>query len=266
MFKRGFDILAAATLLALTLPVIAAAAVLIKLESDGPAIFSQDRMGRRFVRFRLFKLRTMRINRAGKAYTLGDDPRITRIGCWLRRSKIDELPQLWNVLRGDMSLVGPRPVVPELANEFRSAYVQLLAVRPGLTDPASLEYCCENEILSAFGSPADADRYFKQVITPNKIRISLQYMRKRNLWTDLEMVSQTALMLTWPWYRDRVAHRPLLVLKDARPRMASQTLKHCLHAAAIQPSAGTFEERLPRGGVGEAAEERGSPGANQIYS
>jgi len=201
-----FDVLLAAFLLLVFLPLLAMAAVLIKLDSEGPVIFVQDRVGRKFVRFRLLKLRTMTINGLGTAYTLGADPRVTRVGRWLRHCKIDELPQLWNVLRGEMSLVGPRPVVPQVAEEFEWAYTRLLAVRPGLTDPATLEYCDENEILNSI-EERDRDRYFRTVITPDKIRISLAYIRSRNLWTDLVIVARTALALLAPPFRERIVHR-----------------------------------------------------------
>lgn len=201
MFKRAFDVFAAASLLIFTLPLLAVAAVLIKLGSDGPVIFRQDRMGRGFVRFRLFKLRTMNLRGVGTAYTLGADPRITRVGRWLRRYKIDELPQLWNVLRGEMSMVGPRPVIPELTEEFQWGYSRLLAVRPGLTDPASLKYCNETEILESI---ADANRYFKKVITPDKIRISLEYLQRRNAWTDIVVLARTARALASRAFRKQI--------------------------------------------------------------
>jgi len=186
------DVISAALLLTLSLPLLAIAAILIKLGSDGPVLFRQVRMGRRFRRFQLYKLRTMNLGGNGPAYTLGADPRITRAGHWLRRFKVDELPQLWNVLRGDMSMVGPRPVIPELAFEFGQGYERLLAVRPGLTDPASLKYCYETEILQTV---PDAYSYFKSVVTPDKIRISQAYLERANLWTDLVVAIQTALAL-----------------------------------------------------------------------
>lgn len=200
MLKRAFDILCATILLALSIPILAFAALLIKLDSEGPVMFCQHRMGRRFMRFELFKLRTMNLGGAGPAYTLGADPRITRVGGWLRKYKIDELPQLWNVLRGEMSMVGPRPVIPELAFEFDWAYARLLAVRPGLTDPASLKYSDETEILAAI---PDAYRHFKTVITPDKIRISLAYLQNATAWTDLAFVVRTALVLVSPSMRLR---------------------------------------------------------------
>jgi lipopolysaccharide/colanic/teichoic acid biosynthesis glycosyltransferase len=200
VFKRVIDVISAFLLLTLSLPLLAIAAILIKLDSDGPVFFLQVRMGRRFRRFQLYKLRTMNLGGDGPAYTLGADPRITRPGRWLRRFKVDELPQLWNVLRGDMSMVGPRPVIPELAFEFDRDYELLLAVRPGLTDPASLKYCCETEILQA---APDAYGYFKTVVTPDKIRISQAYLEHANLWTDLVIAIQTVLALAVPHLREK---------------------------------------------------------------
>ena len=215
MLKRAFDILCATILLALSVPVLAFAALFIKLDSEGPVIFRQHRMGRKFKRFQLFKLRTMNLGGDGPAYTLGADPRITRVGRWLRAYKIDELPQLWNVLRGEMSMVGPRPVIPELALEFDWAYARLLAVLPGLTDPASLKYSNETEILAA---TPDAYRHFKTVITPDKIRISLAYLQDANAWTDLAMVVRTALVLVSPSLRQRFG--PDAARQDPEPQIS----------------------------------------------
>ena len=195
MFKRSIDIVLSALMLIAALPLLAVAALAIRIETEGPALFRQDRMGRGFRRFQLLKLRTMNLAGDGPAYTLGADPRITRTGYWLRKLKIDELPQLWNVLRGDMSLVGPRPVIPELAMEFMIAYTKLLEVRPGLTDPASLKYCRETEILAAAPDPM---RYFKTVVTPDKLRISQAYLHTANSWTDLLVLAQTGLAIFVP--------------------------------------------------------------------
>ena len=192
MYKRSVDIALAGLLFAVSLPILAVAAIIIKLDSAGPVIFRQVRMGRRYRRFQLLKLRTMRDSCEGLPYTLGADQRITRSGGWLRRFKLDELPQLWNVLRGDMSLVGPRPVVPELIAEFKWAYELLLESRPGLTDPATLKYCHEAEILALVPDPLD---YFKTVVTPDKLRISQAYQLRANLWTDLGVMAGTAVAL-----------------------------------------------------------------------
>jgi lipopolysaccharide/colanic/teichoic acid biosynthesis glycosyltransferase len=195
VYKRSVDIALAGLLLAVSLPFLAIAAIIIKLDSGGPVIFRQARTGRRFRRFQLLKLRTMRDSCGGTPYTLGADERITRSGRWMRCFKLDELPQLWNVLRGDMSLVGPRPVVPELTAEFKWAYDQLLESRPGLTDPATLKYCHEAEILAMVPDPLD---YFKTVVTPDKLRISQAYQLRANLWTDLGVMARTAVALLQP--------------------------------------------------------------------
>ena len=195
MFKRSVDISLSGLLLAASLPFLAFAAILIKLDSAGPVIFRQARTGRRFRRFQLLKLRTMRVVAEGSPFTLGADPRITGAGRWLRKFKLDELPQLWNVLRGDMSLVGPRPVVPELTAEFHQAYTRLLEVRPGLSDPATLKYCRETELLTLVPEPL---RYFKTVVTPDKLRISEAYLDCANLWSDLAVMARTAFVLFVP--------------------------------------------------------------------
>lgn len=201
MLKRSLDISLSGLLLAASLPLIVIAAIFIKLDSAGPVIFRQARTGRGFRRFQLLKLRTMRVDAAGSPYTLGADPRITGAGRWLRKFKLDELPQLWNVLRGEMSLVGPRPVVPELAAEFRQAYTRLLAVRPGLTDPATLKYCRETELLALVPEPL---RYFKTVVTPDKLQISQHYLERANLWSDLSVMARTLLVLLLPRRQLRV--------------------------------------------------------------
>jgi lipopolysaccharide/colanic/teichoic acid biosynthesis glycosyltransferase len=192
VFKRTVDITLGGLLLAISVPLILVAAILIKLDSEGPIIFRQVRMGRRFRRFHLLKLRTMTAGAAGPAYTLGADPRITRVGHYLRRFKVDELPQLWHVLCGDMSLVGPRPVIPQLAGEFRNDYMRLLAVRPGLTDPAALKYFHEEAML---GRVPDPLWYFKTVVTPDKLRISEHYMRQATTWSDLGVMVHTLAVL-----------------------------------------------------------------------
>jgi lipopolysaccharide/colanic/teichoic acid biosynthesis glycosyltransferase len=207
VLKRALDIFLAGTMLFLTLPLLTLAAIAIKLDSHGPVLFCQARMGRGFMRFRILKLRTMHIEMPGSPFTLGRDPRITRVGRWLRWLKVDELPQLLNVLSGAMSLVGPRPVVPELALESRAAYSRLLEVRPGLTDPASMKYCRENELLALLADPLS---HFKMVMIPDKLRISEAYLERASVWTDLGVMVRTVLVLvpvswqprlvrTWPF-------------------------------------------------------------------
>lgn len=193
--KRGMDIVVAATLLILFFPVLMVCALLIRVTSPGPILFRQRRAGRGFRSFEILKLRTMAHAQPGHRFTLGADSRITPIGRWLRRTKIDELPQLWNVLRGEMSLVGPRPVLPELAEEFGEHYAVLLQVRPGLTDPASLKYSQEAELLSRDHNPME---FFKSVVTPDKINISKRYLSQANPWSDLCLVAMTAFVCCVP--------------------------------------------------------------------
>ena len=195
MYKRSVDVVLAGLMLVVSLPFLAIAAIIIKLDSEGPVIFRQVRTGRWFRRFELLKLRTMRDGCGGPPFTFGADCRVTRSGRWLRRFKLDELPQLWNVLRGDMSLVGPRPVVPELTAEFKGAYDLLLVARPGLTDPATLKYCREAEILALVPDPQN---YFKTVVTPDKLRLSQDYLLRANLWTDLGLMAETAVAMLKP--------------------------------------------------------------------
>jgi lipopolysaccharide/colanic/teichoic acid biosynthesis glycosyltransferase len=212
VLKRSVDISLSGLLLAVSLPFLAFAAILIKLDSAGPVIFRQARTGRGFRRFQLLKLRTMRVGAQGSPITLGADPRITGAGRWLRKFKLDELPQLWNVLWGDMSMVGPRPVIPELTAEFHEAYTRLLEVRPGLSDPATLKYCRETELLTLVPEPL---RYFKTVVTPDKLRISETYLDGANLWSDLAVMARTAWVLFAPRGQYRTGKEAL-----ARPRRA----------------------------------------------
>jgi len=197
VFKCTIDISLSFILLTLSLPLLACAAIAIKLDSDGPVFFRQIRMGRNFRSFWILKLRTMCVQNAGHTCTSADDPRITRAGRWLRWLKVDELPQLWNVLRGDMSLVGPRPMVPELTLEFRQAYMPLLAVRPGLTDPATLKYCREDELLAHVPDQAN---YYKAILMPDKLALSATYLERATVWTDFAVLARTAIALvphTW---------------------------------------------------------------------
>jgi len=230
VLKRSVDFALAGLLLAVSVPLITLAAILIKLDTPGPVIFRQTRMGRGFRRFKLLKLRTMDVAGEGPSITLGADPRITRAGRWLRRLKLDELPQLWNVLRGDMSLVGPRPVIPELTVEFTRAYLRLLEVRPGLTDPATIKYCREEEILALVPDPLE---YFKAVVMPDKLGISEAYLRRADVWSDLGVMARTAFVLCLP-LREAQAGQALA----PRPRTvpALFRLPDPAHRRRIQPA------------------------------
>lgn len=192
--KRAFDVAVSMTLLAFSAPLLVALAVWISLESPGPVLYAGERVGRFGRRFRMLKFRTMRTgaDRLGPSSTSEDDPRITRAGRLLRKYKLDELPQLINVLRGEMSLVGPRPQVRWAVDLYTPGQRELLTVRPGITDWASLRFRNEGEILR--GS-ADPDRDYLEKIAPEKIRLGLEYVRRRSLRTDLEILTQTVKTL-----------------------------------------------------------------------
>jgi lipopolysaccharide/colanic/teichoic acid biosynthesis glycosyltransferase len=186
--KRLFDIVCAAGGLVLLSPLLLLAAVWIKLDSPGPALFRQTRVGRFGAPFTIHKFRTMRVE-PGAAITVGADPRITRSGQLLRQTKLDELPQLWDVLRGAMSLVGPRPELPHYVALYPADLRErVLAVRPGITDPASLAFSHEAELLAA---AADPEREYREVILPAKLKLSADYAATASLATDLRLIFAT---------------------------------------------------------------------------
>ncbi|HEY1132052.1 MAG TPA: sugar transferase [Roseateles sp.] len=185
MGKRLFDIAASALGLLLLAPLLLLAALWIRLDSPGPALFRQTRVGRFGVPFTIHKFRTMRVE-PGAAITVGVDPRITRPGHVLRRTKLDELPQLWDVLRGAMSLVGPRPELPRYVALYPAEMRErVLAVRPGITDPASLAFSHEAELLAAAPDP---EREYREVILPAKLKLSADYAASANLAADLRLI------------------------------------------------------------------------------
>ena len=188
MAKRLFDIVASGMGLLLLLPLLLGVAAWVKLDSPGPALFRQTRVGRFGIPFTIHKFRTMRVE-PGAAITVGADPRITRAGAWLRATKFDELPQLWDVLRGAMSLVGPRPELPRYVESYPADLRQrVLAVRPGITDPASLAFSNEAELLAA---AADPEREYREVVLPAKLRLSADYAGQASLATDLRLILTT---------------------------------------------------------------------------
>jgi lipopolysaccharide/colanic/teichoic acid biosynthesis glycosyltransferase len=188
MLKRAFDVALSLVGLLVLWPVLVLIAVAVKLDSPGPVLFAHERVGKNFRRFRLLKIRTMVVNNVDAPITCGADPRITRVGSLLRKLKLDELPQLWNVLRGDMSFVGPRPEVPRYTEIFRDDYSHLLAVRPGITSPASLKYRSEAEILGRVNDPMD---YYVRVILPEKLRLDKQYVSDHSFLRDLSLILAT---------------------------------------------------------------------------
>jgi lipopolysaccharide/colanic/teichoic acid biosynthesis glycosyltransferase len=186
--RRALDVALAGAALAATAPLLVVLMAAIRATSPGPACFRQTRIGRDGRPFTLWKLRTMRADAGGPPLTVGDDPRITAIGRWLRRTRLDELPQLWNVVRGDMSLVGPRPEVPRYVALYSPPQRAVLRARPGLTDPATLDALDEHAILAAH---ADAERAYVDVVLPHKLDRSLAYLAQRTVWTDLGVLVRT---------------------------------------------------------------------------
>ena len=193
MGKRAFDLLGAGLALLLLAPLMVVVALWIKLDSPGPVFFRQHRVGRHGVPFLIHKFRTMRADAEGLPLTVGDDPRITRAGRFLRRTRLDELPQFIDVLRGTMSLVGPRPEVPRYVALYPPALRdRVLAVRPGLTDPASLAFIDEAALLAA---AADPEREYVERILPAKLQRAAEYAETASLATDLAVLARTARAL-----------------------------------------------------------------------
>ena len=192
--KRAFDIVVSFLGLAVLSPLLLLVALVIKLESSGPILFRQERIGRQFHPFFIFKFRTMVHDPSGRGrlITASDDPRITRVGRLLRKTKIDELPQLINVLKGDMSLVGPRPEVRQYVGLFQQDYEEILKIRPGITDLASLKYRNEEAILGHSGHLEE--EYVKRVL-PDKIRLAKDYLRHSSFVFDLRLMLMTLFKL-----------------------------------------------------------------------
>lgn len=195
--KRALDLAVAIPGLILASPVIAVAAAAVKLESRGPAFYRGDRVGRLGRRFHIVKLRSMVSKGAGPAVTSADDPRITRVGRFLRRTKVDELPQLWNVIRGDMSLVGPRPESPEFVNLYTPEQRRVLSVRPGITSPTSLEFHDEEKRLAEHGGAAS----YAETVMPLKLERDLEYIDHQSMGADLKVIAQTIAFTVGRWRR-----------------------------------------------------------------
>lgn len=187
--KRALDLALAAAGLVVAAPLLLGTAALILLFDGGPVLFRQERVGRGFRPFRIYKFRTMRAGGGGPALTRGSsDPRVTRLGRLLRDTKIDELPQLLNVLRGEMSLVGPRPEVPRFVELFRADYEEILTVRPGITDFAAIRFRDEAAVLDGF---ADPEQGYVASLLPEKLRMYREYIRSVGLSTDLKILLAT---------------------------------------------------------------------------
>lgn len=188
--KRFFDIIASGCGLLVLSPIFLIMAIWIKLDSKDPVFYRQVRVGRHNKDFRIFKFRSMRVGAdKGSLVTIGGrDPRITRSGYFIRKYKLDEFPQLINVFKGEMSLVGPRPEVRHYVDYWTSEQMHVLDVRPGITDPASIKFRNENELMEKVENPED---YYINVIMQEKIRLYLEYVQNASFWHDIRLVLQT---------------------------------------------------------------------------
>lgn len=208
--KRVLDIMLAAFGALVSFPVMLACALLVKLSSSGPALFRQERVGRRNKTFTILKFRTMRANAelSGPQVTAGGDPRITAVGAFLRHYKLDELPQFLNVLRGDMSFVGPRPELACHVEHYSARQLEVLRVRPGITCQASLNFCDEAEQLRGTDDPISA---YREVILPIKLELGLNYLDEITFWNDCRLIFKTI----WTIGASRNARRPRSTGRDA---------------------------------------------------
>jgi lipopolysaccharide/colanic/teichoic acid biosynthesis glycosyltransferase len=193
--KRATDFALSALALVVLSPWLLLIAVLVRLTSPGPALFRQLRVGRSDRSFVMLKFRTMTVLRDAEKgiFEAGAAGRVTPIGRILRRTKLDELPQLWNVLKGDMALVGPRPEVRKWVGAYPDHWKRILTVRPGMTDPGSIEFRNEEDILAA---QADPETYYRDVILPRKLALYEKYVQTRSFWGDLGILLRTIREVT----------------------------------------------------------------------
>ena len=188
--------LAALAVLVASIPVLAVAALAVLLDDGLPVLYRQNRVGRRNRLFQLLKFRSMRNGLSGPAITAASDTRITRVGAILRKYKLDELPQLWNVVRGDMSLVGPRPEVPKYVALYTPEQRAVLSLRPGITGMASIDYINENELLA---KAADPELAYIEEVMPAKFALDLRYVRERSFLLDVRIILATVKRVFLGW-------------------------------------------------------------------
>lgn len=188
--KRAFDVFASGLGLIFLSPLFLVLAIWIKADSPGPVFYRQTRVGRYNKDFRVFKFRSMRVgsDKKGLITVGGHDPRVTRSGYFIRKYKLDELPQLINVFIGDMSLVGPRPEVRKYVDLYTPEQMHVLDVRPGITDLASIRYRNENELLE---KSEDPERFYREVVMQDKLRINLEYVANHSFWYDIKLIFRT---------------------------------------------------------------------------
>ena len=196
MLKRSFDVVFSILGLITLSPILLVISLLIKLDSKGPILFMQGRVGKDNVDFDIYKFRTMRVQSDKKGLlTLGNnDARITKIGYFLRRYKIDEFPQLINIIKGDMSFVGPRPELRYYVNFYNENDMSIFKVRPGITGLASLKYRNEVELLKAAKDP---EKFFIETIIPDKLRFNKTYIKKQSFFFDLKLIGLTIIKVVW---------------------------------------------------------------------
>lgn len=195
--KRLLDVLVSASLLLLTAPLFPILALLVKRDSKGPVFYRGIRSAMGGGTFLIFKFRTMYVDQTPERTSCLNDPRVTRIGFWLRRFKLDELPQLINVLRGEMSLVGPRPELPRYTDMFRGEEKLILTVKPGITDLSSIQFISIDEVIGS----KDVDRVFEEEVLPQKNALRVKYVKERTFWLDLKILTQTFLSLLRHFWR-----------------------------------------------------------------
>ncbi len=195
MLRRLIDIVVASLLLLLLSPLLLLVALAIRIDSRGAALFAQTRVGKDGVVFTMYKFRTMRADTGARPVTMGGrrDPRVTRIGELLRASKIDELPQLLNVLKGDMTLVGPRAETPNFVAHYTPRQREVLSVLPGLTGPGQIRYTTQQA--DALEGAADPNRLYIETIMPQKLEWDLDYIRKRSAWGDVVVLGRTLVVI-----------------------------------------------------------------------
>ena len=206
MAKRLLDLAVALPALLLLSPLLLLVALLIRIDSPGPAFFMQERVGLGGKTFRIYKFRSMRHHPTPPAFqtskdreiTPANDPRITRLGAVLRKWKLDELPQLINVVKGEMSMVGPRPEVPRYVAHYEEEQRRVLDVRPGITDPASLEFRDENELLAGSSDP---EAFYLERVMPRKLELNRRYIEEQSLLLDLKIILATAAKVLFPGWR-----------------------------------------------------------------
>ncbi|GEM_PF-417791 len=236
--KRVLDITASISGVILLSPLFLVLAVLIKMTSEGPVFYRGRRVGLRGRPFHIFKFRTMVLNadKIGGPSTSDGDPRITKIGKLMRKFKLDELPQLLNVLAGDMSLVGPRPQVQEYVDRFTDQERAILEIRPGITDWASIWNSDEGAVLAKYPDP---DRAYDQLIHPTKTKLQLLYVRDHNVWIDLEIIISTFVRLVWKdWIPRKLRAIPSLATDTAAASSAA------FETVTEMPGAGATSEQI----------------------